>query len=64
MVVCPLFDRTTRVRNRVVDLGLATCELIIVRAARLVEAQRGAMAYRTDHYLCFVIDIVECAAFL
>ena len=64
MVVCPMFDRTTRVCNRVVDLGLATCELIIVRAARLGEAQRGAMVCRTDHYLCIVMDIVERAAFL
>ena len=37
MAVCRMFDRTTRVRNRMVDLGLATCEVITVEAATLGE---------------------------
>ena len=62
-----MFDRTTRVRNRVVDSGLATCEKIIVKTATLGEAQGGDLKIvicRTDHYLSIVMDIVERAAFV
>lgn len=65
MVVCPTFDRTTRVCNRVVDLGLARSEVIIGKAAVLGEAQRRdlkIMIYRTQHYLCIFMEIVERAA--